>query len=694
MIRGWRIACFAAVLAASPAAWAQRNPEIAYIYPAGGQQGTTIEVALAGRYLDGVTGAVVSGGVEASLVEHVKPLSGKEINLLRDRLKELQALVDPKKNAQKNAADDDKPAVDTEIDRAAIEKEIAEIQRKLANPKNRNRDNPQLAEDLRLRIQLAADAVPGRRELRVRTAAGLSNPVVFHVGKLPEWNEKEPNEKLDTEVLPALPLVINGRIMPGDVDRFKLRLAKGMRLVVRAGAREMIPYLADGVPGWFQATLGLYGPDGREVAYADDYTFHPDPVILCEVPADGEYVLEIKDAIYRGREDFVYRITAGELPFVTSIFPLGGPAGEETTVELKGWNLPQDKLTITAKDDAGPTIPVSVGQAPAVSNTLPFAVGVLAEDREQEPNGQPADACKVTLPIIMNGRIDRPGDCDVFCFEGKAGQAVVAEVYARRLESPLDSILKLTDAQGRKLAANDDHEDKGAGLITHHADSYIAATLPSDGTYYLHLSDAQRNGGPDYGYRLRISPPRPDFELRVVPSTVNVRAGSSAAVTVHALRRDGFTGDITVVLKDAPKGFTLSGGEIAADKNEVKMSLKSPPGGMKEPVTLTFEGKATIDGRQVTRRALPADNKMQAFYYSHLVCAEDFKVTVIGRAAQAKKPAANANKPASKPAAQTAAAKPAAGAAMTQTAAKPMPQAAPAANIAPPQTAKKPVKKQ
>ena len=54
----------------------------------------------------------------------------------------------------------------------------------------------------------------------------------------------------------------------------------------------------------------------------------PIPVLYYEIPADGEYVVEIKDAIYRGREDFVYRITIGELPFVTSIFPLGGPAGD------------------------------------------------------------------------------------------------------------------------------------------------------------------------------------------------------------------------------------------------------------------------------------------------------------------------------------------------------------------------------
>ena len=36
------------------------------------------------------------------------------------------------------------------------------------------------------------------------------------------------------------------------------------------------------------------------------------------------------------------------------------------------------------------------------------------------------------------------------------GQTIVAEVLARRLESPLDSFLKLTDAEGKVLAVNDD----------------------------------------------------------------------------------------------------------------------------------------------------------------------------------------------------------------------------------------------
>ena len=202
-------------------------------------------------------------------------------------------------------------------------------------------------------------------------------------------------------------------------------------------------------------------------------------------------------------------------------------------------------------------------QGKLISNRVPFAVDTLPECLEQEPNNEPADAQPVTLPIIVNGRIDPPGDWDVFRFEGRAGQKIVAEVDARKLDSPLDSVLKLTDADGRQLAFNDDYDDKGTGLSTHHADSYLTATLPANGAYYLYLGDAQHKGGPEYAYRLRISEPRPDFALRVVPSSINVRAGASVPITVYALRKDGFSGEIALALKDAPKGFTLSGGRRA-----------------------------------------------------------------------------------------------------------------------------------
>ncbi len=108
------------------------------------------------------------------------------------------------------------------------------------------------------------------------------------------------------------------------MNRYRFEAHKGQRLVITTRARQLVPYIADAVPGWFQPVMALYDAKGKEIAYDDDYRFNPDPTILVEVPHDGEYVLTITDAIYRGREDFVYRITLGELPFVTSIFPLGG----------------------------------------------------------------------------------------------------------------------------------------------------------------------------------------------------------------------------------------------------------------------------------------------------------------------------------------------------------------------------------
>jgi hypothetical protein len=228
----------------------------------------------------------------------------------------------------------------------------------------------------------------------------------------------------------------------------------------------------------------------------------------------------------------------------------------------------------------------------------------------------------------MNGRIDQPGDWDVFRFQGRAGEAIVAEVYARRLDSPLDSVLKLTDAKGAQLAFNDDYEDQGAGLETHHADSRILTTLPANGTYYLYLGDAQQKGGPEYAYRLRIGAPRPDFDLRVTPSSINVSGGLTVPITVHAVRKDGFSGDIALALKGAPKGFILIGGLLPAGRDEVRLTLTVPPQPQPEPLSLSLEGRATIQGHQVARLAVPADDMMQAFAYWHLVPANDLKVAV------------------------------------------------------------------
>jgi len=638
------------LLVAAP--WLQAQPQpprIGYACPAGGQQGTVVQVVVGGQYLMNATIAYFSGaGLQAAFVGYARPLTQKEFNDLRDKLRMLQeqraaAFRDGRQRGGQTSAQAATNVVWTPAD----DKVVAEIRQRLFLYAPRRNQNPGIAETVTLRVTVATNAEPGEREIRLATPTGLSNPLRFWVGQLPEFTKREskgvPDEATfrqlrfnneqkavaPTETSITLPAIVNGQILPGGVDRYRFQAHKGLQLVVVATARELIPYLPDAVPGWFQAALALYDGKGHEIEHADHYLFHPDPVLHYEIPKDGEYVVEVRDSIYRGREDFVYRISLGELPYMTSIFPLGGPVGTQTSVEVQGWNLPATSLTRTNEEPG--VYPLSVREAGRISNPVPFAVDTLPECLEQEPNNSIASAQPVTLPIIINGRIDHPGDWDVFRFQGHAGDAIVAEVYARRLDSPLDSVLKLTYADGKQLAFNDDHEDKGAGLDTHYADSYLTATLPADGAYYLHIGDVQHQGGPEYAYRLRISPPRPDFALRVVPSSLSVRGGASVPLTVYALRRDGFTNEITVVLQDAPTGFKLAGAKVQANQDLVRLTLMAPPEPTEEPLRLSFEGRAIVQGHAAFHPAVPAEDMMQAFAYRHLVPAKELDVAVSGR---------------------------------------------------------------
>ncbi|MCK5175002.1 MAG: pre-peptidase C-terminal domain-containing protein, partial [Planctomycetes bacterium] len=410
--------------------------------------------------------------------------------------------------------------------------------------------NRQLAESVLIEVTIDADAEPGPREIRITTAEGVTRPIIFQVGLLPETRELEPNNTkaypklkrvpdLPPEKPLSLPVVLNGQVMPGDVDRFRFRATKGQRLVIETQARSLIPYLADAVPGWFQATVALYDASGNEVAYADDYRFSPDPVLFYEIKTPGIYDLQICDSIYRGRQDFVYRISISEQPFITEMFPLGGKSGVETVAAIDGWNLPEKNLKLETSDADGmvkSTIYYKNGKA---SNAVAYAVDTLSEVKEGSANDTIRVARQISLPTIINGQIEKEGDVDVFRFKGNAGDEIVAEVYARKLNSPLDSLLRLTDAKGKVLEWNDDYMVKEShlhkditGLTTHHADSYLTAKLPKSGTYYIHLADSQNHGGQAYGYRLRISAPQPDFALRITPSSLSLREGFIVPVSV------------------------------------------------------------------------------------------------------------------------------------------------------------------
>jgi hypothetical protein len=226
-------------LALTSAAWllaltamAQPNsPHIGYVYPAGGQIGTTVELKVGGQFLEGVTNAFVTGGgVSVTVTDFNRPMQQGLFNTLRDRLQELR----DKRQAARRGDGSTNQWTD------ADEKEMMSIRdRILRNPPNRNA-TPAIADVATLRVSIATNAGPGTREIRLTTATGLSNPMKFCVGSLPEFtapSARAPNpdeERMRRQFnlppieLPStnlakltLPTTINGQITPGEVDRYR-----------------------------------------------------------------------------------------------------------------------------------------------------------------------------------------------------------------------------------------------------------------------------------------------------------------------------------------------------------------------------------------------------------------------------------------------------------------------------------------
>ena len=481
------------------------------------------------------------------------------------------------------------------------------------------------ASTIKLRLTAAKDAPIGIQEIRLVSKNGVSNCRYVYVDYLPVITEKEPNTLLEqAQPLEKLPVAIAGVVTGSDRDFFRFYAKAGQKLVFHAIGRQLLPFLRiDDRIGWFDPFLELYDADGHRIAQADDFRWQPDAAFAFEVPADGEYILCVRDTAYRGRGDFMYHLRIGELPFAFDWSPVGGKAGTAVSLKLFGVHVPAEhklQLPPVAERPGVAEFRIPVGQG--VSNQLELWVDTLDAVAEKEPNDQPDQAQGFQIGQAIDGAIHARGQFDWFQFEGKKGQVIVVEVVARRVGSPLDPYLELFDAKGRRLAANDDAVTRPG--FPHPTDARIRYRLPADGTYRIRLRDMARLGGPNYRYRLQLYLSQPDFELTLAPTdpyTSNPRlniaqtvaralpAGGSAYLRVRLARIDGFNAPVELAAEGLPEGVTFSGGTIQPGQTETFVTLtadeKLAPGTL---IQFSLRGKAKVGEREIVRTAQPRES--------------------------------------------------------------------------------------
>ena len=459
--------------------------------------------------------------------------------------------------------------------------------------------------DMQLIASLTIDpnAPLGIQQMRIVTPYGVSNAQNFVVGNLPEINENEATETAEKSNYLELPVTVNGEITSiDDQDSFSFNLKKDAKLICEVTAQRI------GSP--LDSYLILQDANGAEVANSGQGN-GLDSLLNYTALETGKYTLHIRDIRYKGGNGFRYRLSIGELPYLETIFPLGGQRGTDSPIAVTGTNLETVnaiQVSINAETPAGQQSLRVKTPSGLTSNPHPFSIGSLAEMAESEPNDSADKANTVNTPITINGKIDKLSDVDRFSFEIKTPQFLVFEVEALRLSSQLDALLTLYGAENDQvLAVNDD---------ARRSDARIEQNFTQAGKYSIAIRDLNNQGGSAYSYRLNIRPLEPDFTLSAVvldsqnrPSGLDsprVSRGGTFTLQVNVNRLDRLTGPIRLHCPTLPKTFEVSPAVVETGQSKALLTVTAPWDAPLGLMPFSVAGACAVGNRQVERTATPS----------------------------------------------------------------------------------------
>ena len=451
-------------------------------------------------------------------------------------------------------------------------------------------------------IELKKDAPVGVYPLRILTADGLSNVMLFSVGDLPETEEKEiespkpGNGSAATAEAIVTPATINGSLPDADVDIFSFQVKAGQKLVFETEANVLASAI--------DPALEILDAAGKTIAKNDDAPGAGiDARLEVAFPQAGTYFVRLHDSKYSDQTQNFYRLKIGSYPFAEALFPIGGRRGQAVSVELLGGNL--SAPVIVKPDTSSPDGKFALVSLPG-SASLPQLF--LLSDK---PDVLESAADRKLIPgMVINGRIAAKGEVDRYQLAVKPGEQWLFEIVASSTgASQLDALVTITDAAGKKLLSRDD---------LFGADPTLPLEIPAGVEQVtVAVEDLLGRGGPAYGYRLEARREGADFTLQTTTPFVNVPLGGTGIVAVNINRR-GYDGPMQITIPNLPTGYRQAGGTVAAasasqrfddpnprfSRNNATITITADPDAKPQRLDLSVKGTADLaDGGRIVRFA-------------------------------------------------------------------------------------------
>jgi len=402
-----------------------------------------------------------------------------------------------------------------------------------------------------LDVTVAADAPVGVCGLRLASADGLGNALLFLIDDLPV----RPAPAAGAAPAPvALPAAIWGRFRAAELDRFAIDVAAGQsvsfEVVGNRLGKDVDPLLT------------IRDARNRFVAERDnDPGLYFDCRFEHTFAAAGTYSVEVRDARFHGSEHGFYVLRMGRFPAARVAVPAAVPRGRRAELRLPELADAAAGLDVPAGPAAGPFFGILRRPGDQGSVWLPLE----ATDAEVTVHREPGTPAK--LPGFLCGVLRQPGERQSFRLELAKGQKIQVRAEARALNSPADLELAITDTAGKELRRAGESPLEEAVL-----DFSVGAA----GSYGLTVRDLARAGGPAFAYRLEARIGQPQIRVLAEVEGLTVPRGAYQPVPLTVTRTD-YTGPVSLTLVGAPSGVTLTPSEIGEGVNALVGKLSAGP---------------------------------------------------------------------------------------------------------------------
>ena len=440
-------------------------------------------------------------------------------------------------------------------------------------------------------IEVDPAATPGIYPLRIETAEGLSNSLLFTISEFPHVSELESapgteeeevaNDFPETAQPIDVPVTVGGRLQGAERDLYRVQLGSGQALVAEVTARR--------AGSAIDPSLELLDGDGMVVARNGDAPgLGLDARLAFQAPAAGDYFVAVRDERFSTQDQNFYLLTVGDVRYAESVYPLGWQRGAKVQAEFFGGNLVEPiRAEIETGEPSGHAEETWIG-VPGTSSSVPFLLSDSPEALESNVQGA------IEEGVVVNGRIAGPGEVDTYRLAVRPGEQWAFDLRSGELPgSSLYGVLTIRSGDETLAVAGKYAGDPNPYIITSTGQTatypFVNLTVPPETSEIeISVEDLLERGGRQYSYRLSARKQGPDFLLTLNEPYLNIPRNGSAIVSVTAERR-GYFGPIQLYLENAPEELEVSGGHI------------SPTSTLENTLPRFATGRLTVTAREESR---------------------------------------------------------------------------------------------